>query len=208
MTIKHEITIEQIGIDCSKLKLEPNQSYLIAYPEFVRFFSERKKLTEHDVIIGSHFIYGWMPTILKKISGINGILPLWDQAKTEKLLEPKDLDLIRICINNSLVGTSKLLHFINPNQYAIWDSVVFKYLTGVNANNEQIKNASDYRDYLKLCKEFIKNDSFKTIREQLESKIKSNGIVNYGVSDLRAVEMIMYETQRLRNKEEKKNKKN
>lgn len=145
-----------------------------------------------------------MPTILKKISDIRKVLPLLNQAKSEKLLELKDIDLIRECINNSLVGTSKLLHFINPNLYAIWDSVVFKYLTGKNANNEQIKNVTDYRDYLNLCTELIKYDSFKAIKEQMEGKIKSSGIKNYKISDLRAIEMIIFETQRLHNKEDKK----
>lgn len=57
MTIKTDITIKKIEEDCSKLKLEPNQSYLIAYPEFIQYFSDRKNrdLTEHDIIIGAHF---------------------------------------------------------------------------------------------------------------------------------------------------------
>jgi hypothetical protein len=198
--VEFKIAFSDIVKDAKELKFESKNgqidSYIRSYPEFLKYFTSKTELFEHDVIIGSHFVYGWMPTILKNIGKIDTILPLLNHAKTKngELLGVAKLDMIRLCINNSLVGTSKLLHFINPEQYAIWDSVVFKYLTGRDANNEEIKDASAYLEYLKLCGEFSEYDIFKSIKKELEGKI------HYEVSNLRAVEMIMYETQRLRNK--------
>ncbi|HRL70351.1 MAG TPA: hypothetical protein PLT79_01470, partial [Flavobacterium sp.] len=39
------------------------------------------------------------------------------------------LEIVKKCINNSLVRISKLLHFINPSIYAIWVSRIFRYIT-------------------------------------------------------------------------------
>ena len=41
--------------------------YLKTYNHFIKYFKNKKKITEHDFIIGIHAIYGWMPTILKKL---------------------------------------------------------------------------------------------------------------------------------------------
>jgi len=58
------------------------------------------------------------------------IIAILNRAKIGEPLKVKELDALKACINNSLVGASKLLHFINPEQYAIWDSKIFKYVTG------------------------------------------------------------------------------
>ena len=190
-----DITIESIQDALSKLNFKNKkgniESYLKSYPEFIEYFNSKKKLTKHDVVIGSHFVYGWMPTILElNFDKIETVLPILNDAKKGRLLEEDELAKLQSCFNNSLVGTSKLLHFINPNLYAIWDSVVFRYLTDEEPYDYRINDYSAYLKYLDLCRELCRKPLFKTIKEGLEAKIDSK------VSDMRAIEMIMYETKR------------
>lgn len=55
---------------------------------------------------------------------------LINKAKKGESLDEKELDLLKRRINNSMVGLSKLLHFINPEQYAIWDSKIYRCIRG------------------------------------------------------------------------------
>lgn len=194
MNIKFDVTIQRIIHDCSEMKLDYNQSYLIAYPEFIKFFSNKKSLTRHDLIISSHFVYGWMPKILTlNIRYIDESLRLLIEAKNYKSLDEKELKILCKCFNGSLVGTSKLLHFINPNLYAIWDSWVFRYLTKdkLKPHHYRMSDCTLYLKYLDLCRNLIKIPEFQ--------EFKKNSIFNtYGsdITDLRVIEIIMFETQK------------
>ncbi len=55
------------------------------------------------------------------------------------------LNIMKSKINNSIVGGSKFLHFINPEKYAIWDSKVYKSLFGKRNYNE----TNNINNYLK-----------------------------------------------------------
>ena len=43
---------------------EANTSYHLAYQAFLRYFADLDFITRHELIIGAHFTYGWMPRIL------------------------------------------------------------------------------------------------------------------------------------------------
>lgn len=103
-----------------------------SYNEFIKYFDEiNSEIKLHHLIISSHFVYGWMPTILKfKNTNIKEVLIYLNKARSNHLLSEKELLEIKACVNNSMVGTSKLLHFINPQIYAIWDSRVLRYING------------------------------------------------------------------------------
>ena len=81
-------------------------------------------------MIGRFMTYGWMPTILDELGELDDVskegnlVKYLNKAKHHKKerLNIREIEHIASCINNSVVGASKLLHFINPNVYAIWDS--------------------------------------------------------------------------------------
>ncbi len=126
-----KIDIERLKQDADNFKIEENNSYLVSYPEFIKYFSRLDIIEKHHFIIGTHFVYGWMPKVLQiKNTPFEEIIAILNKAKVGEPLEVRELDALKACINNSLVGTSKLLHFINPEQYAIWDSKIFRYVTG------------------------------------------------------------------------------
>ena len=86
-------------------------------------------------------------------------------------------------INNSWVGMSKVLHFINPEFFPIWDSRVAKHfdlkITRVNKKNH-------FLEYLTFVEENRKSDAVKRVQEAF---VKEAG---YSVSDVRACEFILF----------------
>jgi hypothetical protein len=114
------------------LKFIPSieDSYIKTYPEFICFFKNINIISKHDLVISSHFVYGWMPTIIElKFQHMEDVLKFLNKAKNGNILTIVELELLKSSINNSLVGLSKLLHFINPIDYAIWDSRIYRYTT-------------------------------------------------------------------------------
>lgn len=90
-------------------------------------FKKQALTTKEDFIKLIAFAYSWMPTIPKLLGAIdwNVVHPLI------KLLQQGDmtvryelLSIIVPYINNSVVGTSKVLHFVAPNHVPIIDSRV------------------------------------------------------------------------------------
>ena len=73
-----------------------------------------------------------MPTVFSfKSDKLIKALEILSQVKNQNnthLINHEDLTLITKLFNNSLVGNSKILHFINPINYPIIDSNVLKYI--------------------------------------------------------------------------------
>lgn len=179
---------DQFFKDAQDLNIDKNDSYLFAYPHFLRFFEHKPTLTVQDIVIGIHFTYGWMPTIFKfgETERITAALEILNRAKANKPLTIDDLQILKILFKNSMVGTSKLLHFINPEAFAIWDSRVFRYLTQKYPTNEKMGNCEAYLAYLDFCKELIEDSRFGGCMTKVEKQ------VGYTLSAMRAVELVMF----------------
>ncbi len=189
-----DITIDRLTRDL--IKYEPIQdSYSASYPEFLKYFNDiNGQLTDHHLVIGSHFVYGWMPTIVKlKISELGEVLTALNKAKAGGKLKADELVLLKKCINNSIVGASKLLHFINPNIYAIWDSRIHRYSTG-KKSQYSVNNSQTYLNYLNTLWKLIDQPEFSHFYQQVLSKYP------YKISKMRALEIVMFDTDRRTNK--------
>lgn len=170
--------------DAEKLILNSDDSYLRAYPEFIRYFEGIDTINQHHLTIGIHFTYGWMPTIFQfQSNAFDEAIDILNRAKKGEIPKVDELQTLKGLLNNSMVGTSKLLHFINPNKFAIWDSRVFRYLTGMEPHQNRIGNCKSYLEYLTLCQDLIAQDGFSTLRERMK---------NYEITNLRVVEFIMF----------------
>ena len=126
-----KLNLEFDGLLKRQIISDVNKSYLNSYNEFIKFFRNKDGIDKEDFIIGCHFVYGWMPTVLNLdltyFDEYHILSNLFKVKNGNYLLSKEELGQINKCINNSMVGTSKLLHFINPNIYAIWDSKIFSY---------------------------------------------------------------------------------
>jgi len=161
-------------------------SYNKSYYHFVKYFEGKDEITEHDLVVGSNFTYGWMPTILNfKSDEFSSAISILNQAKGSERISDEQLYTLKKLINNSLVGVSKLLHFINPNVYAIWDSRVCNFLTG-KAHKYKVETPHLFWSYLDLCKRVSVDPAFESIHERYKEK------VGFEITPMRTIEQIMF----------------
>ena len=73
---------------------------------------------------------------------------IFNKVKQGHLISTQELQILKNAFNNSLVGVSKLLHFIQPEKYAIWDSRVFRFLSGNEPHVSIFKQPETYLSYL------------------------------------------------------------
>jgi hypothetical protein len=139
-------------------------------------------------------VYGWMPTILE-VSPIDdaidravGILNLVRQGAA---IGCDEMDGLKIAINNSVVGASKVLHFLKPDTYPIWDSVVYEFIHG-EGSQYQMGKAENYLDYMAACQRVASDKGFVPAHESMNRKM------GYEVSKIRALELIMYVSESVR----------
>ncbi len=161
----------------------------ISYAEFVKYFEKVKEITKHELVIGINFVYGWMPTIMdfKKYDeqSYTEAVNTLNKAKNGNPLGEDELTKLKELFNNSLVGTSKLLHVINPNKYAIWDSRVFRYILGKEAN-DNIGKVNLFLEYLQLCEELSELPEYNDIHQKIVAA------VGYDMTKIRTVELVMF----------------
>ncbi len=72
-------------------------SYINTYPEFILFFKNINIISKHDLVISSHFVYGWMPTIIElKFQYMEDVLKSLNKAKNGVILTIVELELLKI----------------------------------------------------------------------------------------------------------------
>lgn len=176
--------------------LEPNtiipkhNSYILSYPHIINYFAAKEApFCPEDVVCGAHMVYGWMPTVLdlypKKIN-LSDAAKLLNKAKANGDLTNEELMQLASLINNSLVGASKLLHFVRPDKFAIWDSKIYYFVYQKKSHHQSISNVKKYREYLNKLEQYRKDTRFKSFHSSVNSKI------GYDVTELRALELVMF----------------
>lgn len=162
-------------------------TYLKSYPEFIKYFERIKKIENHHLIIGANFTYGWMPTILLfKNNNSESVICNLNKLRAENYnLVENDVEEIRIFLNNSISGTTKLLHFIQPEKYPILDSKIYDYLGGSST-----PTARDYIDYFQNSQNIITNPQFTKIHTHISDLIQRHFVCH--ITPCRAFELLMF----------------
>ena len=129
-----------------------------------------------------------MPTILKALNLKNTeeVLFILNEVKKGKLIDEQQLTTLKTTFNNSLVVTSQLLHFINPKQYAIWDSRVFRFLNDVEPHKYRLEKPRAYIEYLNLIEELKNEKAFTAFFDLIKQK------VGYDITEYRALELAFF----------------
>ena len=110
--------------DNSYIQHKRDLSYLISYPSFIAYFSKKKTISKEDLILAGNFAYAWMPTVLVwKTHNFDLVVDILNKVKNSRSfdLSIEELESVKALVNGSVVGMSKVLHFINPYTYPIWD---------------------------------------------------------------------------------------
>lgn len=137
-------------------------TYRYTYDRYLQYFRDKpasEELSEQDLYVGFGFAYSWMATIkqldprteiidsavdsLNKVRSIHPAELGPSKIKTEDT--PKDailrvqstIEPIRQFLG-SVTGSSKLLHFVNPGVFPIWDATIHGY-----CDRTHLKSTSD-----------------------------------------------------------------
>lgn len=164
-----------------------NPSDYISYLEFIKYFSNIDVIERHHLIIGINFTYGWMPTIFQfKSDAFDEAITILNNVKSGRIPSVDELIVLRKLFNNSIVGSSKILHFINPEKFAIFDSRVYRYLTGKGLNSDRKLIYLEYLDYLTYCNYLTNDSTFQPIHDNIIT------MIGYNMTKMRTGELIMY----------------
>ena len=173
-----------------------DNSYILSYRHLRDCVAQRQgNLTPTDFVCITHMVYGWMPTVLeshldqKNASFANGAL-LLDRARLDGTLPDSDIEQLRAIINNSLVGTSKVLHFVAPDHFPIWDSKIYSFLHRNTSQpkpyHSRVNQILHYRSYISILKAIKSDKRFRPFHSSVNRRLE------YEVSALRAIELIMF----------------
>lgn len=185
-------TIEQIYNDFIENRVyemvEVN-FYIQSYPYYINFFATKDVLTKEDIVLGLGLVYSWMPTIPKNIKFdlLDDVLPILTHAKSGVNLDKEEYFTMKCLCNNSLVGASKLLHFINPKQFAIWDSKIYSYLyEDKTPHKYKIEDIDKYMAYLDLLNQIAHSTKFRPIIQEIQV------VFHDTISKYRAIEWMFF----------------
>lgn len=179
-----KISIDELIATERGIELDRADTYLTSYREFVLFFRELDLIDRHSLVIGANLVYRWMPTVLRfKSSDFETVAQLVNRVKKGHRLGRGELNTDKQLVNNSMVGTSKLLHFVNPHLYPIWDSRICAYM-GCKAHT--VNRIDIYVAYVCNCEGLIQDERFADVQRSIEKKLA------YVVSPFRAVELVIF----------------
>ena len=169
-----------------------------SYREFVDYFQRipsGEPLTFHNFIVGAYFSYGWMPTMLRLGENVSAAIQAVNKARSlaQPISEEEFLTIASV-INGSVVGASKLLHFICPDKYAIWDSRVYRFIFEEEPYQYRLEAPQIYREYLNALRVIVSSSFFAGTKDAAEKA------VGYPVTVLRACELIMFANGKAQNK--------
>lgn len=180
---------------------QPNQSYHYLYSYLSNHFTKIKMpLSYADYVIGSHVVYAWMPTILQfkehpdtqtKVELIAALESARNETANSVVKITEDqLAAIAFPFNGSLVAPSKLLHFLNPEAWPIWDSRVYRGLLKLSEKPDQppyhyeMQDLETFRHYVDKLRSFVNSTKIRELKER-HKDLK-------GITNLRCLELGLF----------------
>jgi hypothetical protein len=183
------IPIKKIIELAPRCAFDSEPSVHLSYRHFLAYFRDRQTITAHDVVIAASFVYSWMPRCLdfRELREFDNLAVFMNAVRNGHDLDTQTLSLFKGVINNSLIGTSKLLHFAAPEKYPIIDSKVAKFLEE-HGQRIDTDDSDCYVAYTCACRRAVEHPHFENIRGMVCRA------VGFQVSAIRALELIMFLT--------------
>ena len=157
---------------------EGDSEYVRQYPHLLDLADT---LRSRDLYPLALAVYGWMPTILRSFepqcipSGIHNV------AHASEWLAQSP----QAAVNNSWVGTSKLLHCLHPAIFPIWDRRVAEVLR-LPTYHAAVDCAQRYASYVEAVHAACRTPSGDAV------KVLVSGVCGYSVTHVRAVEFCLF----------------
>lgn len=191
------------------------RTYIKSYPLFCDYFQQLRvnylddlsKPDNYDefmdrLLLGAQMVYGWMPRVfvwyndadtdrtLQKVLAEVGNDQSW--SAISKALD----DLSKVC-NDSLIGSTKILHFIYPELIPIFDAKLKEFLLK-SESHEKLKttpNLEDYKCYYEKFKDFydkLQNENNWDFVDSINLAIERSGINCPNIGKVRAIELLLF----------------
>jgi hypothetical protein len=159
----------------------------------VQVAARRQTLDWPEAVALLHMVYGWMPTMLRTIEPHNRaqraqLLANLHKVKSGGLLTSTELADVKRFANRSIVGASKLLHVLNPQNYVIWDSRVADVFLWKGVTLVAYSTVARYEEYLDAVRQWA-NDP--TVKRECASLRALNPALA-GAGNLRLVELVLF----------------
>mgnify|MGYP001234675850 CR=1 FL=1 len=182
LLLNHAMKAKEAGADIY------NQSY----QHFTGYFDKVNPIGLEHFYIGVYFTYGWMPTIPEiKLEDSERLINCLNLVKSGNILPVDDLEFFKGVVNNSIVGGSKLLHFIRPDKYPIWDSNIAGFFkTDGKLHAYAVNDIRIYRSYMEFVQNVIENQRFNPCFDAISQ------CFNYPITPVRGLEYILFSTVR------------
>jgi hypothetical protein len=174
-------------------------AYLSTYPQICGFAPAGTVITHPTFLQLATMTYGWMPRILridgKHIAAAITALNHGAAASGVTFHAVPIIDLA-LCLH-SVVGASKMLHFVNPAVFPIWDSKVESFRLGYSPSHVHMNAIANYVDYARDVHSIMRDPSFPAFNVQFIAayhiRLGAMGIAPYPVEPVRVVEASLFE---------------
>jgi hypothetical protein len=171
-------------------------TYLATYPAIVALASEPSPLDFarfHQIAV---MAYGWMPRVLRlDREHAEPALMSLRRARTATVTDllAGDIEPVARCLH-SVVGASKVLHFVNPDVFPISDSGIARF-RGVPVKD--LEDEEQYCVYVREVHRIIGESGFDAFRNDFmaayRARLEVSGITPYEITPVRAVEAAAFE---------------
>jgi hypothetical protein len=143
-----DIAVEK-NTTCNLVIREMKQSSLNKpYKELITFFQpfRKRKLTRSEFYGLAHCVYGWMPRMIEPMQNINiqKINSELSSVGKKKTLKSGSLRETLKAFNGRIVGFSKFMHFMRPDEFAIIDKNVACSLLGNKSVSQDFWTSEDF----------------------------------------------------------------
>lgn len=159
----------------------------------IRVVNRHSKLDWDEAVCALHMVYAWMPTMLRPTVDHTEqqrvrLLNTLNSAKGGKWLDCAQLDWVKQFSNRSVVGASKLLHALNPDNYVIWDSRVAEVFLWKGVASATYSTVDRYIEYLISIRQWVKVPEVIAICSVLRKV--NTALADAG--DLRMIELVLF----------------
>ena len=187
-------------ITTQPVRLSPQSiTYLRTYPALLEAAEALPQRADLLLKVMATAAYGWMPRVarLDPDHFEEAVSAIEDALNTSQVgQDPSIIKRVSECLH-SVVGASKLLHFLRPHIFPIWDSKVAGVCLGKEPSQQSMTNAGNYLYYAKEVEEFCaasENAGFFTnFGAAYSARLEKLRITPYSLTRVRAVEAAVFE---------------
>jgi hypothetical protein len=186
--------VQKIGQLATTRQIEQNDRYLQVYPELLQSIQALLPLDRPKLLLTAHAVFGWMPTQLRVHTGqldaalniLKTILEIGADASVT------DLALLASTFQttggNSVVAASKILHFLAPQRFPIWDRLVAK-AWGLPPSGPRAP--TNYFGFTHACRQFALDANGQQACQFLRQELARAGY-NNSMTGLRLIELMLF----------------